>query len=172
MVNPVEQCERKIVALGHISGIHGVKGWVKIHSLTEPREAIFEYQPWLLGEPKTATRIIQGKRHGKHLIARLEQVTDREQAVSLLNLQISVYRNQLPQLPESEFYWTDLMGLRVKLEDGTELGKIRSMLATGANDVMVVQGEKELLIPFIHGPYVKNVDLEQGLVVVDWDPDF
>jgi 16S rRNA processing protein RimM len=177
-VRPADQGERKIVKIGHISGFHGVNGWVKIHSMTEPREAIFEYQPWLLGKTiesvgiNQAVRLNQGKKHGKHLIALFEDLNDRDQAKSLLNLQIAVYRDQFPELPETEYYWDDLIGLTVKLEDGTDLGKIRNLLATGANDVMVVQGERERLIPFVQGPYVKNVDLEQGLVMVDWDPEF
>lgn len=164
--------ERKVVTLGHISGVHGVKGWVKIHSMTEPREAIFEYQPWLLGQPEEVVRIKEGKRHGKQLIALLENVSDREQAEDQKNREISVYRDQFPELPETEFYWSDLIGLEVKLEDGQSLGTIRDMLATGANDVMVVQGDKELLIPFVLGPYVKNVDRAQGVITVAWDPDF
>jgi len=171
-MSPVEHGERKIVALGHISGIHGISGWLKIHSLTEPREAIFEYQPWLLGEQQEAVRIRQGKRHGKHLIALLENADDRERAESLVNRQIAVFRDQFPELPEASYYWADLIGLTVKTQDGRNLGKIQNMLATGANDVMVVQGERERLIPFVHGLYVKQVDLEQGLVEVDWDPDF
>jgi 16S rRNA processing protein RimM len=167
---------RKIVPLGHISGIHGIRGWVKIHSVTEPREAIFDYQPWLLGESLEAVDIEQGKKHGKHLIALFKESSDRDQAQSLVKRQIAVYRDQFPELPETEFYWTDLVGLAVQLEDGTNLGAIREMLATGANDVMVVQrtkqGERELLIPFIQGPCVKSVDLEKGLVVVDWDSEF
>ena len=172
MVSPVEQAERKTVTLGHISGVHGVSGWLKIHSQTEPREAIFEYQPWLLGERQETVRIKEGKRHGKHLIALLEDASDRDQAESLVNRQIVVFRDQFPDLPETSYYWTDLIGLAVVTQDGTNLGKIRNMLATGANDVMVVLGERERLIPFIQGPYVKRVDLEQELVVVDWDPDF
>jgi 16S rRNA processing protein RimM len=168
----LEHSERKIVVLGHISGIHGVSGWVKIHSQTEPREAIFEYQPWLLGERKEAVRIQQGRRHGKHLIALLEDAGNRDQAESLVNRQIAVFRDQLRELPETEYYWTDLIGLPVKLQDGTDLGIIRNMLATGANDVMVVQGDRERLIPFVQGQYVQRVDLVQGLVIVDWDPDF
>ena len=168
----VGQAERKIVTLGHISGVHGVSGWLKIHSQTDPREAIFEYQPWLVGEQHKAVRISEGKRHGKHLIALLEDVNDRDQAENLVKQQIAVYRDQFPDLPETEFYWTDLIGLAVKVQDGTDLGTIRNMLATGANDVMVVQGERERLIPFVQDRYVKQVDLEQGLVIVDWDPDF
>ncbi len=176
MVSLGDTEKRKIVPIGHISGVHGISGWVKIYSLTEPREAIFEYQPWLVGDHLEAVHIEQGKKHGKHLIAMLETVTDRDQAEGLVNRQIAIYRDQLPQLCEEEFYWTDLVGLAVQLEDGTNLGTIRNMLATGANDVMVVQGvlhsERERLIPFVLGQYVKSVDLDKGLVVVDWDLDF
>lgn len=164
--------ERKIVQIGHISGVHGIKGWVKIFSLTEPREAIFEYQPWLLGETFEEVRVLQGKKHGKHLIALLENTNDRDQAESRVKQAISVYRDQFPELLGEEYYWTDLEGLDVKLEDGTRLGTIDGMLATGANDVMVVRGEKELLIPFVPGQYVKQVSLEGGFVIVDWDPEF
>jgi 16S rRNA processing protein RimM len=155
-----------------MSSLHGIKGWVKIFSLTEPREAIFEYQPWLLGDSLNEVRIRQGKKHGKHLIALLEKVDDREQAEGLVKQPISVYRDQFPELPGDEFYWTDLLGLSVRLEDGTELGTVDSMLATGANDVMVVRGEKERLIPFVPGQYVKQVSLEGGFIIVDWDPEF
>jgi len=177
VVSPGDAEKREIVPLGHISGVHGISGWLKIYSLTEPREAIFEYQPWLVGDHLEAVHLEQGKKHGKHLIAMLETVKDRDQAEGLVDRQIAIYRDQLPQLPKEEFYWADLMGLAVQLEDGTNLGTIRKMLATGANDVMVVRGgmlhsERERLIPFVLGSYVKSVDLDNGLVVVDWDPDF
>ena len=176
MVSPEDAEKRKIVPLGHISGVHGISGWLKIYSLTEPREAIFDYQPWLVGDHLETVHVELGKKHGKHLIAMLETVKDRDQAEGLINRQIAIYRDQLPSLTDEEFYWTDLVGLAVQLEDGTSLGIIRNMLATGANDVMVVQGvlqsERERLIPFVLGQYVKNVDLDKGLVVVDWDPDF
>ena len=164
--------ERKTVLIGHVSGAHGVKGWVRIHSLTEPREAIFDYQPWQLGESLEAVRVLEGKKTGKHLVALLENVNDRDQAESLNKRPIRVYRDQFPDLPEQEYYWTDLEGMQVVLEDGTGLGRIERMLATGANDVMVVRGEKERLIPFVIGPYVKAVNLEDGIVTVDWDPEF
>ena len=81
-------------------------------------------------------------------------------------------RDQFPALAADEYYWTDLLGLSVRLEDGRVLGTIANMLATGANDVMVVRGERERLIPFVPGHYVKRVDLEARTVIVDWDPDF
>jgi len=171
-VNDRKARERKLVPLGHIAGAHGIHGWVKVHSLTEPREAIFEYQPWLMGESLRAVRVKQGQKHGNRLIALLENVDSREQAEALVNQAIAVYRDQFPELPQGEFYWTDLVGLAVRLEDGTKLGTVDQMLATGANDVMVVRGERERLIPFIIGQYVKRVDLAGGVVTVDWDPDF
>ena len=163
---------RKVVQIGHVSGVHGIKGWVKIYSLTDPREAIFEYQPWLLGESREEIRIAQGKKHGKHLVALLENLNDRDQAENLVNRPIAVYRDQFPELPDDEFYWTDLLGLSVRLGNGSELGTIEKMLATGAHDVMVVRGERERLIPFVREQYVKSVNLDDGIVVVDWDPDF
>jgi len=171
-VNDPESRDDKIVTLGHVAGVHGIQGWVKIHSLTEPREAIFEYQPWLLGTSLEAVRVRQGKKHGNRLIALLEGAESREQAESLVNQPIAVYREQLPDLPQDEYYWTDLLGLAVRLEDGRELGRIDNMLATGANDVMVVRGDRERLIPFVPGQYVKQVDLVAGYVTVDWDPEF
>jgi len=160
------------VLLGHIAGVHGIRGWVKIHSLTEPREAIFEYQPWLLGEPQKAVRVSEGKKHGNRLIALLEDIDTREQAEALIGKEIRVYREQLPELSGGQYYWADLVGLAVRLEDGRNLGRIESILATGANDVMVVKGDRERLIPFVTDQYVKSVDLDAGIVLVDWDPDF
>jgi 16S rRNA processing protein RimM len=171
-VNDGSDSGRKVVRIGHISGVHGIRGWVRIHSLTEPREAIFEYQPWLLGESRKEVRIAQGKKHGRHLIAAFENVNDRDGAETLVNRPIAAYRDQFSKLPDDEFYWTDLLGASVRLGDGTELGRIEKMLATGAHDVMVVKGERERLIPFVQGQYVKNVSLDDGIVVVEWDPEF
>jgi 16S rRNA processing protein RimM len=164
--------ERKTVVLGYVAAAHGLSGWVRIHSLTEPREAIFEYQPWLLGESLQEVRVREGQVHGKRLIALLQDTDDRDQAEALIHRRIAVYRDQLQELPADEYYWADLLGLSVRLEDGRELGAIENMLATGANDVMVVRGEREHLIPFVPGQYVKQVDLDARAVIVDWDPDF
>jgi 16S rRNA processing protein RimM len=164
--------EGRWVLLGHIAGAHGVSGWVKVHSLTEPREAIFEYQPWLLGEERQQVRVLQGKEHGNRLIALLDNADTREAAEALIGRAIAVRREQLPEPAPGQYYWADLEGLRVRLADGRELGAVERMLATGANDVMVVRGERERLIPFVLGRYVKDVDLEGGVIVVDWDPEF
>jgi 16S rRNA processing protein RimM len=71
-----------------------------------------------------------------------------------------------------EFYWADLIGLRVITVGGVDLGRIAQLFETGANDVIVVQGDRERLIPYIWQQVVRDVDLAAGEMRVDWDPDF
>ena len=135
-------------------------------------EAILDYQPWLLGEDKRPVRIIDGRKQGKGLAALLPGFEDREQAATLVGLQIFVRRDQLPATAEDEYYWSDLEGLDVHTTKGEVLGRVERLMETGANDVLVIRGEREHLVPFIQGQYVTRVDLEGGLIEVDWDPEF
>lgn len=162
----------KRVALGYISAVHGIKGWVKIHSWTRPMEAILDYQPWLLGKEYKPVNIVDGRRQGKSLAALLPDMAGREQAMSLVGQQISVDRDRLPATDKDEYYWSDLEGLEVHTLDGKILGRVERLMETGANDVLVIRGEREHLVPFIQGQYVTSVDLEAGRIDVDWDADF
>lgn len=164
--------EQARVLLGYVSGVHGLQGWVKIHSWTSPRAAILEYRPWLVGEEHEALEIIEGREQGKSLVARLPGVIDRDQAEAWVGKEIAVLRSQLPEPEEQQWYWADLVGLEVINRDGDRLGLIEKMMETGANDVMVVSGERELLIPFVPGVHVISVDLEAGRVVVEWQRDY
>jgi 16S rRNA processing protein RimM len=160
------------IALGYISAVHGIKGWVKVSSWTRPMEAILQYQPWLLGEDRKPVTIVDGRKQGKGIAALLPGFEDREQAVSLVGLQIFVGRDQLPETDEDEYYWSDLEGLEVKTTNGELLGRVERLMETGANDVLVIRGNREHLVPFIQGQYVTSVDLEDGTIEVDWDPEF
>ena len=166
--------ERKHIVIGKVGGPFGIKGWVKLLSHTEPRDKIVGYSPWLLkqGGEWREWKVAEGHAHGKGVIARLEGVTDRDQAQALMGAEIALWRDQLGPTRPGEYYWADLMGLEVQLESGRSLGKVDGMMATGANDVLVVKGDRERLIPFIHGQVIKRVDLDHGLIQVDWDPDF
>ena len=161
-----------MVPLGYIAGVYGIKGWVKIHSWTSPKEAILDYQPWLFGDEKLPVRINAGRPQGKTVVVSLPDVDNREQAAEWVGREISVYRNQLPKTDEKQYYWADLVGLEVENKDGAELGRITRMMETGAHDVMIVQGDRERIIPFIPDHYVISVDLESGRLVVDWEPDY
>ena len=135
-------------------------------------EAIFEYQPWLLGEECSQFNDVDGRKQGKGLLALLPGVEDREQAASLVGQQIFVGRDQLPATATDEYYWTDLEGLEVQTLKGEVLGRVERVLETGANDVLLIKGEREHLVPFVQGQYVTRIDLDGGLMVVDWDAEF
>lgn len=158
------------VILGRISGLFGVKGWVKVFSHTEPREAVLNYAEWLVGRGGDweAVELAEGKRHGKSIIARLEGINDRERAAELMGCDIAVPRESLPKPDAGQYYFRDLEGLKVVNRDGTELGTVAYMIQTGANDVLVTAGEKERLIPFIAEDVILDVDLENGVISVDW----
>ena len=161
------------VVLGRVSGLFGVRGWVKVYSYTEPREAVLDYDRWLLNRKdgwQEAT-VAEGQRHGKTIIARIDGYVDRDQAADLVGIEIGVPRDELPEAEQGQFYWSDLEGLRVVHRDGTELGKVDHLLETGANDVMVVKGEQERLIPFVMERVVLGVDLDKGEIEVDWEWD-
>ena len=159
--------------MGRISGLFGVRGWVKVYSYTEPREAVLNYDRWLLGRKdgwQEAT-VAEGQRHGKTIIVRLDGYVDREQAAGLIGVDIGVPREAMPQTEGDQYYWSDLEGLRVVRRDGTELGRVAYMLETGANDVMVIKGETERLIPFVLDKVILDVDLASGVISVDWEWD-
>ena len=159
------------VLLGRVQGIYGVKGWVKIFSYTEPRKNILDYSPWLvkLNNQWQEMKIESGRLQGKRVVAKIEGIDDPDAATALLNAEISVPRERLPEPGENEFYWTDLEGMRVIDQGENDLGVVDHIIATGANDVLVVRGEKETLIPFLLETAIKSVDFENGLIRVDWD---
>ena len=163
-----------LLVMGRITGIHGVHGWVKVWSYTEPREQLLQYRVWRLrhGAQQRVVKLLQGRLQGKNLVAHLEGFDDRDQSRELMEWEILVPRSELPELPVEEFYWADLEGLRVVTTDGQELGRVDHLMETGANDVLVVVGERERLIPYVPGEVVQAVDLEAGIIQVDWDPDF
>ena len=159
--------------LGRIAGLFGVKGWVKVFSYTEPREAILEYDRWFLKQDDVwqATKVAEGKRHGKSVIARLEGIDDRETAAGLIGRDVAIERDDMPGPEDGRYYWSDLEGLKVVHRDGTELGRVAYLLETGANDVLVTDGAKERLIPFVADKVILDVDIAAGVITVDWEWD-
>jgi len=169
---PTQQIEEQVV-LGRISGLFGVKGWVKVFSHTEPREAVLNYGHWLIrrsGEWQSH-KVAEGKRHSKTVVVRFEGIDDRDQAKELLGCDFAVAREDLPAPGDGRYYFGDLEGLRVVHRDGTELGTVAYVMETGANDVLVTKGERERLIPFIADKVILDVDLAAGVINVDWEWD-
>jgi len=158
------------VELGRVLGAFGIQGWVRLTSFTRPPEGILEYRQWHIGGD--CREVVEGRRQGSTLVARLAGLSGREAAAALRGAAIEVDRSALPKAPAGTYYWADLLGCEVANEQGVKLGKLQSLFSTGAQDVMVVKGDRERLIPFVSGPIVKAVDLRKREITVDWGEEF
>lgn len=173
----------KLISVGRITAVYGIKGWVKVHSYTENPEDLFDYHPWLL---KTAhgvkqVEIDEARPHGKAFVAHLVGVDDRDLAAQYTGVDIAVPDDLLPDLEQGEYYWRDLENLVVISEfEGNSkcLGRIAKIMETGANDVLVVApsegsiDQRERLIPYVPEQFILSIDLVAGEMRVDWDPEF
>ena len=162
------------VTMGRVSGVYGVRGWLRVRSDCEPPEGLLDYSPWQL-ETATGWRHLaleDGRVHGPGLVVKLAGIDDREQARGLVGRDIAVERSALPALAADEYYWNDLIGLVVVTRDGEQLGRVSGLMQTGTNDVLVVSGERTRLIPFILERVVLVVDAQARRIEVDWDPEF
>lgn len=178
---------QKHIVIGRIGAVYGLKGWVKVFSYTSPMENLLQYQQCMIrhhqdvqGEWKH-TKIVAGKVHGKGLIIQLEGCCQPEQAKSLNLYDIAVASEQLPTLPDGDYYWHQLEGLQVvtTAEFGSAiLGRVDHLLTTGANDVLVVKpsshsvDNKQRLLPYVPGQYVTEIDLPSQVLTIAWDPEF
>ena len=167
------------LVVGKIGAPYGVKGWVKITSYTDELAGIFEYSPWLLGSDETEYQIDQWRTHNKGVVAKLVGVETRDDAEAIKNLEISIKAEQLPQLADDDFYWRDLVGMQVVTVEGYDLGTVKELFETGANDVMLVKanpndafGQKERMLPYLYDQVIKEVDKQAKTIKVDWDPGF
>jgi len=167
--------------VGKIGAPHGIKGWVRINSYTEELEGIFKFSPWIIeiqGVQKEY-KVSSWKHQTKNVIAKLEGIDSRNDMELLKNAEISVLESQLPELQENDFYWRDLIGLKVVNEAGYDMGAVEQMFETGANDVMMVKanlndafGVKQRMIPYLFEQVIKEVDLKEKTIIVDWDANF
>lgn len=164
----------RLIEVGKVIGAFGVKGWIKVHSYTASPGSILKYLPWTLEVKggKKPVELVEGLLQPSVVVAKLKGYDDRTQAEALKNSRILAPRSVLPPLFDGSFYWDDLIGLSVSTCGGYSLGRVSRLMETGANDVMVVAGDRERLIPFVVDAYVKHVNLEAGCITVDWDPDF
>jgi len=164
---------QKRVTLGRISSFFGVRGWVKVFSYTHPLTNILEYSPWQLHQngQVRSVNLIAGRKHGKGIVVQLENCMSREDTLQFLGADIIVDREELPPVEMDEYYWSDLVGLSVFNLEGVNLGQVNYIVETGANDVLVLKGERERLIPF-RNQIVQDIDLTQSIIKVDWDASF
>ncbi len=171
------------VMLGHITGVSGLKGWIKVHSDTNPRDNIVTYKSWWLekGGNWLEYRVLQGRPQGKTIVAQLEGVDTPEAGSALIGANIAISRAAMPEPVEGEFYWADLIGMHVRTVDDVPVGPVSRLFETGANDVLVVtdereregaEGSREVLVPWLVPDVITDVDMKGKVITIDWDPDF
>jgi 16S rRNA processing protein RimM len=159
------------IVVGRLGASYGVRGWLRVQSYTEEPEAIFAYLPWTLGRAKMNVEPVEWRRAGTQFVVKFTGVDSPEAARSWTGLDISVSAAQLPVLATGEYYWSQLLGMRVMNTSGVDLGSVHSLIETGANDVMVVVGECERLIPYLDS-VVHTVNMPDRTIVVDWDAEY
>lgn len=164
------------VPVGKISGAFGVKGWVKIYSFTDPRENILSYSPLYLSRKGdwVEVKVVDGRLQGKGVVMSLDGVTDRDQVLPLVGVELAIAKTQIKPAGKDEYYWSDLIGLSVVNVQNEQLGQVDSMLENGAHDVLVVvnKDKTERLIPFVLDDIVELVDLNNKVIRVDWASDY
>jgi 16S rRNA processing protein RimM len=161
------------VIVGKLVGVFGIRGGLKVRSFTRPAENILQYPTWYLASNGTWRQVSLGQilRRTNGLVVALEGVGDRTGAETLVGAQVAVLRSQLAPTNEDEFYWSELEGLVVYNQQQQKLGIVDHLIETGANDVLVVIGDRERLIPYIDAVIIQ-VDPEKGCILVDWDAAF
>ncbi len=189
---PSQKTSEGMISLGRITGVYGVKGWLKVFSYTDPMEAIVDYNPWFIrseGRSKqvwSQVKLESGKRHAKTVVVKFAGCNDRDLAMTYIGMEIAIEKSQLESLKgKDEYYWHDLLGLRVINQQKIELGRVKDILETGGNDVLVVVSEaksteagvagpkeRERLIPWTMHNAIVSVDLGKGVIEVDWDSEF
>ncbi|MGE4596476.1 MAG: ribosome maturation factor RimM [Methylophilaceae bacterium] len=162
------------VVMGKVVGSFGINGWLKIKSFSEKIEALGKYENWYFSQDEkiwSEKKIEQFKINLNKISVKIYGINDRTAADGCKGYLIGIPRQSLPKLANNEFYWNDLIGFEVVTLSNVLLGKLETFIETGANDVMVVEGDKQRLLPYTPS-VVKKVDVKQQQIIVDWDENF
>jgi 16S rRNA processing protein RimM len=159
--------------MGRVVAPYGILGWLKIHPDTQELDGLLGYKTWWIGKDDDwrELRVESAKIHNDVLVVKLQGLDDRDAAFACKGKLVAVPMASLPKLKKNEYYWSDLIGLAVKNQQHVDFGVITDVFATGANDVIVVQGKIERLIPFT-AQTVLEVSIENQTMLVDWDETF
>jgi 16S rRNA processing protein RimM len=166
-----------LVEMGRISAPFGIKGWVRVQPYSQTAESLTHYTTWWLSSAAGRCEVVveQSQAQGPDVVAKLAGCDDRDVAAGFKGQIVAIPREAFPPAEKGEFYWADLVGLRVRNREGVEFGVVTSMLETGANAVMVARDDRtegvKRLIPFI-ADVVKQVDIAAGVIEVDWGADY
>jgi 16S rRNA processing protein RimM len=161
-----------------LGAAHGVRGWLRVQSFTDPPQRLFEWRSWQLQAPADhqggATRevkLLEARPQGSGWIARLEGIEERNAASRLTGQMILVAKELLGPAEGREHYRDDLIGFEAKNLEGAVLGVVDHFVDTPGNPVMVIKGVREHWVP-VTSQHLRSIDKDARAVVVDWPEDF
>ena len=159
--------------MGRVAGSYGVRGWIKVAPGGGVAQTLVDVREWWIGEQAFA--VTEARLHGASLVAKLDGIETREQALRLKGARVAVERSALADPGEGRYYLADLVGLEVRNEQGEVLGSVKQWFTNGPQDLMEVAGPGPRggtrLIPWVSA-VVKEVDLAGGRIVVEWGADW
>jgi 16S rRNA processing protein RimM len=163
----------RIVVLGKFGAAVGLQGWIKIQSFTDPPENILAYRTWQIGKAGEwrPMKVAEGRGNGTVVQARIESCQGRAAAEQLRNLEIGVFRRELPDPAPGQYYLDDLLGLEALTPAGEVLGRLDHYLEMPAHPVMVIKGKQQHLVPMVK-ERILSVDFAKGSMTVDWGLDW
>ncbi|MDI9818762.1 MULTISPECIES: ribosome maturation factor RimM [unclassified Legionella] len=162
------------IVVGRFGRPHGIKGFITIHSFTEPRDNILKYSDWhvCIAKQWQPLNLLHVEINEKAILAQVKGYHGREEVAALTNVEIAISRKQLPSLKPGEYYWHELIGMQVIDQQDTPLGTVVDIMPTGSNDVLVIKGDKRHLIPYLPDQFITDINPVQGVIRVNWDTDF
>jgi len=172
--------QNKRVVLGKVGKLHGLKGWVRLHSETSPADNILDYPE--LGasiDQQQITLCIDDSRHqNTTLLVHFQGYDDPETAQRLVGAELWIEAGRMPELDADSYYWHQLQDMTVINLQQEVLGDVSKLLETGANDVLVVTptgnsiDNRERLIPYLKDRVIKKVDIDANQITVDWEASY
>ena len=156
------------ILIAKIQAHQGLNGWLKIYSYSESIEKFSKYKYFLVLNNKKYIRLdVEDSLINKSIKIKFKNFNSREDSNDYIGKDIYISEDQLDKLKENQFYWNDLIGLNVYLDNEEKIGVVADMIETGSNDVLVIKGDNEILIPYIFGESVKNVIIEENKIIID-----
>jgi 16S rRNA processing protein RimM len=179
--NAAHEVPGDLTQVGHVAGAYGVLGAVRVSPYSVDADALLKVKTWWLDKPSLRpVQVRTARMHSGDLVATLVDVDGRDAAEALKGATVQVPRSAFPELPEDEYYWSDLIGMDAVNLQGEALGKVTDMMHNGAQSILRIapvqdqnatEQAQERLVPFVD-QFVKEVDMAGKKITLDWGLDY
>ena len=158
----------KKILIAKIQAHQGLNGWLKVYSYSETKQKFSEYKYFFIQKDNNTIRLdIEDISIGKSIKVKFKNFNCREDSQDYIGEEIFINEDQLDVLEANQFYWKELIGLTAYLNNGKKIGIVSDIIETGSNDVLVIKGEEEILVPYIFGESVMEVVVEEKKIIIN-----